>query len=254
MRARTARSKARSPTAASTTATRSSTCSTDLRSGVVERLAFAVPHGIAWSLPAYELALLTATWLDLHGVRGRRLTVVTPERRPLELFGDEAAAATERLLEQSGVSLATETTAYAFRYGALATDAAREVRADRVVALPRLVGPKLPGLPSDAEGFIITDEHSRVAGVRDVWAAGDVTAGPIKQGGLAAQHADAAAESIAASLGLPVEPRPLHPVLRGILVTGQDPAYLRSVLGEAEAGVALRCATVLVAADEGRRA
>jgi sulfide:quinone oxidoreductase len=61
-----------------------------------------------------------------------------------------------------------------------------------------------------------------------VYAAGDVTAFPLKQGGLAAQQADAVAEQIAADLGVPIKPRPFRPVLRGLLMTGGAPLYLRS--------------------------
>jgi sulfide:quinone oxidoreductase len=51
---------------------------------------------------------------------------------------------------------------------------------------------------------------------------------PIKQGGLAAQQADAAAELIAAQAGVPVDPNPFRPVLRGLLLTGGEPSYLRA--------------------------
>ena len=62
------------------------------------------------------------------------------------------------------------------------------VAADRVIALPRLVGPGDPGLPHGAHGFIPVDAHGRVAGVPDVFAAGDATTFPLKQGGLAASR------------------------------------------------------------------
>ena len=45
------------------------------------------------------------------------------------------------------------------------------------------------------------DEHARVRGVGGVYAAGDATTFALKQGGLATQQADAAAETIAADLG-----------------------------------------------------
>jgi len=61
-----------------------------------------------------------------------------------------------------------------------------------------------------------------------VFAAGDATAFPVKQGGLAAQQADAVAEAIAASAGADVDPQPFRPVLRGVLLTGGAPRYLRS--------------------------
>jgi sulfide:quinone oxidoreductase len=103
-----------------------------------------------------------------------------------------------------------------------------EVYADRVVTLAQLEGPRLPGLPHDQHGFIPVDAHGRVHGVEGVYAAGDVTAFPLKQGGLAAQQADAVAEAIAAELDAPISPRPFTPVLRGLLLTGGAPLYLRS--------------------------
>jgi sulfide:quinone oxidoreductase len=60
-----------------------------------------------------------------------------------------------------------------------------------------------------------------------VWAAGDTTNFPIKQGGLAAQQADVAAEAIAAEAGADVQPRPFHPVLRGVLLTGRGSQWIR---------------------------
>jgi sulfide:quinone oxidoreductase len=97
------------------------------------------------------------------------------------------------------------------------------------------VGRSVRGLPADAGGFIAVDEHSRVAGVPGVYAAGDITAGPVKQGGLATQQADAAAEAIAAEAGVEIEPRPYRPVLRAMLLTGGDPLYLSRDLSDAAA-------------------
>ena len=80
----------------------------------------------------------------------------------------------------------------------------------------------------DEHGFVEVDGHGLVSGLDDVWAAGDLTSFPIKQGGLAAQQADAAAESIAAHAGAEIEPRPFDPVLRGLLLTGLAPRYIRA--------------------------
>jgi sulfide:quinone oxidoreductase len=103
-----------------------------------------------------------------------------------------------------------------------------EVFADRVITLPVLEGPRLAGLPHDQDGFIPVDKFGRVSGVEHVFAAGDVTAFPLKQGGLAAQQADAAAEAIAALAGAATVPMPFRPVLRGLLLTGGAPLYLRA--------------------------
>jgi len=63
-----------------------------------------------------------------------------------------------------------------------------------------------------------------------VWAAGDGTAHPIKQGGLASQQAEAAAADIARHAGAATRPRPFRPVLRGLLRTANGPLYLRRAL------------------------
>ena len=94
------------------------------------------------------------------------------------------------------------------------------------VALPRLRGPRIDGLPQTVEGFLAVDAHGQVHGLSDVFAAGDITSFPVKQGGIAAQQADAAAEMIAANAGADVAPQPFRPVLRGLLLTGRQPRYL----------------------------
>jgi sulfide:quinone oxidoreductase len=111
---------------------------------------------------------------------------------------------------------------------------ARRLPVDRIVTQPRLVGPRLRGIPAGRDGFINTDGHGRLAGLDGVFAAGDATGFPIKQGGLAAQQADAVAEAIAATVGGDVEPQPFRPVLRGLLLTGGRERYLRAdISGEA---------------------
>jgi sulfide:quinone oxidoreductase len=62
--------------------------------------------------------------------------------------------------------------------------------------------------------FIDTDAHGRVARLDGVFAAGDAPSFPVKQGGLAAQQADAVAEMIAASVGVDIDPQPFRPILR----------------------------------------
>jgi sulfide:quinone oxidoreductase len=167
-----------------------------------------------------------------------RLELVKPEEAPLAIFGAEAAASIRDLLDGHGISLYAQTTPVAFREGRLMTVPGQPIGADRVVALPILEGPPITGLEQDARGFVRTDEHGRVEGRDDVYAAGDLTAFPIKQGGIATQQADAAAASIAALAGVPVTPEPFRPVLRGLLLTGLTPRYLRAdpLRGEAQIG------------------
>ena len=146
--------------------------------GEIRRLAFALPHGVSWSLPLYELAIMAAVQLR-HRI-------------------------------MSGTHIA-------------------------VVALPALTGPGIDGLPADAHGFLPVDPHGRVVGAADVYAAGDATSFPVKQGGLATQQADAVAEAIAATLGAIERPARFRPVLRGLLLTGGAPLYLRAELSAAGA-------------------
>jgi len=209
--------------------------------GAVENLLFAVPGGIVWPLPLYELALLTAAYLGAH-VAGRvELGLVTPEERPLQVFGVDASQAVNEVLAEREIGFHGGQEPVAFEHGTLATAAGLELAAGQVVALPRLGGAAIEGLPHDADGFLPVDRYGRVVGLEGVYAAGDITNFPAKQGGLAAQQAHAVAETIAEEAGAPVQPRPFRPVLRGLLLTGGIPRYLRTPLGrsgsEAQASV-----------------
>ena len=75
-----------------------------------------------------------------------------------------------------------------------------------------------------------SDAFGAVHGLDGVYAAGDATSYPIKHGGIAAQQADVVAATIAARAGVGVEPEPLRPVLRGMLLTGDDTVYLEAEL------------------------
>jgi sulfide:quinone oxidoreductase len=210
-----------------------------LEHGELRSIAFAVPGETTWALPLYELALLTASWLAERSAPPARLTVATPERAPLAAFGERASAVVADLLAERAVELHPGVAPASAGADGLTLADGRLLPADRVVALPRLMGPAIEGLPVDDSGFVPVDEHGRVRGLEDVYAAGDVTTSPVKQGGLAAQQADAVAESIAESVGAPVRPTPHRPVLRGILLTGDEPAHLHSdVRGDRQRSIA----------------
>jgi sulfide:quinone oxidoreductase len=201
------------------------------RTGEVRKIVFALAVGVSWALPLYELALLTAVHLADAGVTGVRLELVTAEHRPLLLFGSQASETVTELLTSRGIAISADMAPIAFEAGSLRLAQQDSIDADAVVALPRLEGPRLLGIPHDRNGFVPTDGHGRVDVAGDVYAAGDLTDFPIKQGGLAAQQADAAAESIASGAGAPIEPTPFTPVLRGLLLTGLSPRYMRAEPG-----------------------
>jgi sulfide:quinone oxidoreductase len=195
------------------------------------RIAFVVPPGDSWPLPLYELALMTRRRAQSLSV-DVECVVVTPESAPLIMFGTRASEAVAELLRARGIEVRARTYATEAEDGGLVLTPAHErLDAARVLALPRLEGRRIGGLPSDEGGFIPIDEHARVRGVLDVYAAGDGTNFPIKQGGLGTQQADAAAEHIAASAGAGIDPKPFHPVLRGQLITGGESLHLRHDVG-----------------------
>jgi sulfide:quinone oxidoreductase len=198
----------------------------DLEAGTARSVAFVVPPESAWTLPVYELALLTYEHLRSRDVTGVQLTLVTPEVEPLSLFGTRAAGAVRNLLRDRGIHLHTGCYATGTEPGALTLRPGGWIEVDRVVTLPTLDGPATDGLPTDAHGFIAVDEHCAVRDAADVWAAGDATTFPIKQGGLASQQADVAAAAIAARLGAGEAPPPFRPLVRGLLATGRAPTYM----------------------------
>ena len=96
-------------------------------------LAFAVPAGATWPLPLYELALLTGEYLSEH-LTHAEVTLVTPEERPLALFGERASEGIAQLLEMRGIVLRTGETAVAFEDGALQLADGGTFTADAVVS------------------------------------------------------------------------------------------------------------------------
>jgi sulfide:quinone oxidoreductase len=203
----------------------------DVEGGYTRSVVLIVPEGPAWLLPAYELALMTAERADSMGEEGLGVTVVTPEPAPLAALGEAASAAVSDLLERSKVRVFTgaQPTVPAAQHVLVRPDGP-ELEAERIVALPRIEGRPLRGVPSEA-GFVPVDEFSRVPGTTEhVFAAGDDTALPLKHGSVGAQQADVAAAGIAAMAGADVEPEPLHPVVNAVLHTGGQPLYITARL------------------------
>ncbi len=201
-----------------------------LGSGRLRHLVFAMPATRSWSLPLYELALLAHARQAGEAMLGRRtrLTIVTPEEAPLRIFGRGASDAVAELLAEREIEVvpATHPVSFDRRRGVLTVAPGSPIEADGVISLPRLEGRRFGGIPHDSEGFIPTDDHCRIPGLDGVYAAGDNTTFPIKQGGIACQQADVVAESIAAALGADLEPQPFDPVLRGVLWTGSGNRYV----------------------------
>jgi sulfide:quinone oxidoreductase len=195
------------------------------------RLAFVAPPGATWPLPLYELGLMGKRRAVELGLAELDLAIVTPEQAPLIMFGRVASDAVAALLKARGIRVLTSARVSEIEDGALTMIPRRQgLEFSGVVALPALEGHGIRGLPADERGFVPIDQHARVRGTENVYAAGDGANFPIKQGGLATQEADAAAEDIAAKAGAPLDPQPFHPVLHGRLLTGDESLSLRADL------------------------
>lgn len=204
----------------------------ELRSGGLDRLALTMPAGHSWILPLYELALLAANVLEKTANDRTRITVVTPEPSPLEVFGPRAAEQTSALLAERRIDVIAGVRPVSFAEGRLRIDSGEEVDADAVITLPRLEGRVIDGVPRDEDGFVPIDEHGNAVGLERVYAAGDVSSLSFKQGAFATQQADAVGEAIAATLGAGITPRAAGPRMRAVLWTGQGPHYLSNGNGE----------------------
>ncbi len=199
----------------------------DLEAGYVRRIAFVVPTRATWPVPLYELALMAAERAYDMGM-DPELAIVTAEEAPLGIFGPEASGALAKRLAESGIAVHTGVNADVLTSGLVELrPGGQRLDVDRVVTLPILDGPAVKGLPHDARGFLRVDRHGRVEGAHDVYAAGDATHHRIKQGGLACQQADAAAEAIAAQAGAAIDPEPYAGILQGVLLTERAATYLR---------------------------
>ncbi|MHB8234454.1 MAG: NAD(P)/FAD-dependent oxidoreductase [Solirubrobacteraceae bacterium] len=200
----------------------------DVELGYIKSIAFVAPGRMAWPLPLYELALMTAGRaydMDIE----MPVTIVTPEDSPLAIFGEEASRGVAQLLEKSRIKTITSAYAEIPEQGQITIHPEdRHLHVGRIVALPELYGPSVHGFPLNAEGFIRVDRFGQVPDCGPLFAAGDATDFAVKQGGVSSQQADVVAESVAKLAGMEIEPQPFHPVLRGMLLTYDERYYMQA--------------------------
>jgi sulfide:quinone oxidoreductase len=194
----------------------------DIEQGYAKSVAIVVPPGAVWPLPAYELALMTVGEARAMG-QDVRVAIVTPEREPLALFGEEAGRAVAEELRWAGIELRTGVVA----------PSTEGLDYQRVFAVPRIVGPMIEGLAMDEEGFVVAGDDGLVEGCERTWAAGDGIVSPVKFGGLATHQARIAAAAVARLAGADSVPEPGEPVLHGRLLIGHRTRRLRG-RGDAE--------------------
>jgi sulfide:quinone oxidoreductase len=203
----------------------------ELRSGALDALALTVPAGVSWTLPVYELALLAAA--EVKRLRlDTTISLVTPEPAALAVFGANISAPVEAMLAAKDVRLICATIPRDVDRRGLRLIDGGQILANRVIAAPALVGQPVTGVPTDSNGFVPTGPRGRVEGLEDVYAAGDTTTSPVKQGGLATQQADMIAAVIARRAGASPPTPPLTPVLRAQLFGAPEPIFLEATLDE----------------------
>ena len=121
----------------------------DIEGGYVDSLAFVAPGRMAWQLPLYELALMTAGRAYDMNIE-LATTIITPEDSPLAIFGADASAARSR----SGSSMhtsrrSTPPTSEVPSAGEVVINPGdRHLHVKRVIALPELYGPARPRHPA----------------------------------------------------------------------------------------------------------
>lgn len=171
----------------------------DVELGYIKSIVFVAPGRMAWPLPLYELALMTAGRaydMDIE----MPVTIVTPEDSPLAIFSEEASRGVAQLLEKSRIKTITSAYGEIPEQGQIMIQPEdRHLHVARIVALPELYGPSVHGLPLSAEDFISVDRFGRVPDCGSLFAAGDATDFAVKQGGMSSQQADVVAESVASS-------------------------------------------------------
>lgn len=204
----------------------------EIDAGEIRNVVFTKPASASYGLPMYELALMAADRVLKQSEQQIAVAVVTPESAPLEIFGAENSLQVAHLCSELGVLVRTSNSVAAFDGSTLTLAGGEEVAVDRLVALP-LLEPVVPeGVPAGPNGFVEVDEHQLVAGTENIYAVGDITDFPLKQGGLASEAADAAAEAIEARHGSRESATAFSGETAGILLTTQTRLMMRARIGE----------------------
>src|ERR1035437_1102098 len=126
----------------------------DIEGDYIHSLAFVSPGRMAWPMPLYELALMTAGRAYDMGIE-LATTIVPPEDSPLAIFGSTASSAVAELLERAHIQTINSAYAEIPHCGeAVITPCDRRLQVDRVIALPELYGPGVRGIPLGENGFI----------------------------------------------------------------------------------------------------
>jgi sulfide:quinone oxidoreductase len=199
--------------------------------GNLRSVTFTASIGQTWWLPLYEFALMCADRAERQAGQQIAISVVTPERNPLAIFGEENSATVAGLCQEIGVNVHLGVTMLSYD-GVLAhLSDGTDIATDRVFAMPRLTGHAPEGIPKRPDGFLAVDDFQRVSGTENVYAIGDVTDFRVKQGGLATAQADLAIAAIEHQLGSGPEPGPSTHEIDALLLTADRRLAMRARIG-----------------------
>ena len=196
------------------------------------RVAYVARADGMWTLPLYELALHTTAWAKERGA-ALEVAVVTAEPTALQAFGPDVSERVWDRLRHDGVRLITRVELDRIDDGVLRLVHGPGIPADLTVALPRLNGPALRGLPHLSNGFTRVDDVGRVVGAEDIYAVGDMTDRPFKQGALAAEQGEVAARTIVGGARRASAGSTYRPELRASLNGAGVPLLLRNPAAKA---------------------
>ena len=202
----------------------------DVEEGYSRSLAFIQPVGPVWPLPLYELALMTAERAESMDIRDLELVLVTPEPRPLAIFGAAVSDVVSNRLARAGIRVYCNSLAKVPATGRLLIEPQGvELHPARMITMPRVAGPSVRGLPGAGAQGLHSDRQAllgarhgrpRVRRRRRSQLSGQARRSRRADGGRGG-----CSDSRARRARRPRRPA-FNPVIRGKLLTGSDPVYM----------------------------
>ena len=202
------------------------------REGRARRIVFTMPAGISWPLPLYELALLTAVHLADSGAGSVAIELVTPEPEPLQLFGAAASEAILELFDLHGMRLVTDAVPVEVAKAPSASSAVRPSRRTTSSRFPASRGRAFrASLMTAAASSRSTSTSGCAATTTSSLPATPQTSRSSRAGSRPSRRTPPPKRSLPRPEPTS-SPQPFTPVLRGLLLTGLTPRFLRLALGK----------------------
>ncbi len=173
------------------------------RAGRQQKVLFLIPPNNKCSGPLYEMVFMLETWLHRNGVRKQvDITWTTFEETYIQVFGPRLHEIVVQEFEQRGVIGYNKYTVEKVDKNEVVYHNGQHLPFDLLISFPPYVASTLfSSLPVDDRGFITTNLTTRqVADHSEIYAVGDASDFPVKQGFLAFTQSDAAAEHLAAKI------------------------------------------------------